>query len=160
SVIINDRLLRLRRLGLPRELAEPGPWNGALVLDANHDERSDLFLIGPERRPVFLLGKIVPPDQKNIAHWFDKGATNSPPLLQAQAIDLDYDGWTDIVGLSDKRLPTLLHNQGGKLVHIPEGLGSDAAWPEDLLSVAVANVDGTKFTSLLVWSEAGGLVVY
>ena len=160
AVLINDRLLRFRRAPLPKTLVPARLWNGALVLDANHQGRSDLFLISPDDAPTFLVSKAVPPDEKDIARWFEKGPGNSPPLLQAQAIDMDYDGWTDIVGLSNKGLPVLLQNQGGKLVHIPEGLGSDQAWPKEILSVVAGNFSSEKFAHLLVWSEASGLAMF
>jgi tetratricopeptide (TPR) repeat protein len=160
ATIVNDRLLRFRRAPLDKMPADLGAWNGGLVLDANHHGRSDLFLIHPDRPPAYLVSKRVTHAMKDPAQWFEKGAVNAPPLLQAHAIDLDYDGWTDIVGLSDKRLPVLLQNQGGKLVHISEGLGSDREWPRDLVATAVANVDGDKFIDLLAWSESKGLLVY
>jgi tetratricopeptide (TPR) repeat protein len=160
STVVNDRLLRFRRAPLDKTLAAAGTWNGGLVLDANHHGRSDLFLIRPDRPPAYLVSKRVAPGMKEPAQWFEKGVTNSPTLLQAQAVDLDYDGWTDIVGLSDKRVPVFLQNQGGKLVHISEGLGSDRDWPRDLVALATANVDGDKYLDLLAWSESKGLLVY
>ncbi len=44
-VVENDRLMRFKR-PLPAWAANLAHrWNGGLVLDANHDERSDLFLL-------------------------------------------------------------------------------------------------------------------
>ncbi|HMF10810.1 MAG TPA: CRTAC1 family protein, partial [Gemmataceae bacterium] len=87
-------------------------------------------------------------------------ATNSPPLLQAQAIDIDLDGCTDVVGLSDQRRPVLLHNDGTRLVLAPEAFGLDAAWPRDLVAVATADLNADCYPDLLVWSESGGLQLY
>jgi hypothetical protein len=160
AAVVNDRLLRLRNATVNKALAGSASWNGALVLDANHDGRSDLFLVRSGEPPVFLLSKKVLPEQRNSESWFEKGPLNSPALLHAQAVDLDYDGWTDVVGLSKQRLPALLHNEGGKLVHVPEALGADKSWPENVVAVAVAAVHDDKFLHLLVWSESKGLQVY
>jgi hypothetical protein len=157
EAMLNNRLLRFQRAPLPHGLAEPRLWNGVLVLDANHDGRSDLFAIGPDQKPAFLLSRAASRDEQDLNKRFETGPTNSPPLRQAQAFDLDYDGWTDIVGLSTQGQPVLLHNEGGKLVFIPEGLGSDKDWPTDLLAVTALNFDDGKHASLLVWSEKGGL---
>ena len=45
-----------------------------------------------------------------MAKWFTPGTVKSPPLLHAQAIDLDLDGLADVVGLSKDRRAVLLHN--------------------------------------------------
>ncbi len=157
SAIFNNRLLRLRRTVFPSSFTKPGTWNGALVLDANHDGRSDLFLIDPSRPPVFLVSKKAPTSEQDLEKLFERGPCDSPALLQAQAIDVDNDGWTDIVGLSEKRRPVLLHNRGGKLVHALEGLGSDASWPEDITAVATITLKEDCFPNLLLWSEENGL---
>src|SRR5206468_1549129 len=109
---------------LPEALVPAGRWNGALVLDANHDERSDLFLVHPQDRPVLLLNQRAAKNPE-AGPAFQVGAANSPPLLQAVAYDLDYDGWTDIIGLSDQHRPVLLQNQKGRLVQVADGLGKD-----------------------------------
>ncbi len=159
TLILNDRLLRFHRVAMPEMLLPPGRWNGALVFAATHGGRSDLLVIGPGHRPVFLL---VKPSQwdKDIRKSFELGATNSPPLLQAQAIDLDYDGWTDIVGLSDQHVPVWLQNDGEKLVHLADGLGADKSWPKDLVAVRVGRFGLGKYQDLMVWSESKGLQLY
>jgi hypothetical protein len=156
AVAVNDRLLQFRSLTLPESLAKKASWNGALVLDANHDERSDLLLIGPGQRPILLLNR-QPEDPDKIEQWFENGATNSPPLVQAQVVDIDLDGWPDIVGMSEKRTPVLLHNDGKRLVHVESGLGSEVDWPRDLVGVMTVDVDGDCFPDILVWSEKEGL---
>src|SRR5262249_61324890 len=56
-------------------------------------------------------------------------AITPPPLRQAQAVDFDLDGWTDIIGLSDKGIPVLLHNdRTERLVHVEGALGPDRDW--------------------------------
>src|SRR5262249_52970350 len=89
--------------------------------------------------------------------WFTVRATNSPVLIQAQAVDLDLDSWTDIVGLSETRKPVLLRNYHGQLVHAPEGLGRDEDWPADLIAVMVGDFDCDGLPDLVCWSESKGL---
>jgi hypothetical protein len=159
ALALNDRLLRFHRAELPTSLIPAGRWNGALVLDVNRDDRSDLFFIGPGQRPVLLVHERAESDTPP-ERWFRAGDTNSPPLLQAQAIDLDLDGWTDVVGLSEQRRPVLLHNDGGRLVHKAQALGLDDAWPRDLIGVAVGDFDGDGYPDFVVWSEAKGLQLH
>jgi Flp pilus assembly protein TadD len=159
ALVLNDRLGRFHRAAWPADLLKPGRWNGALVLDANHHQRSDVFVVGPDATPVLLLheGAVHEPDP---AKWVRCVETNSPPLLLAQAIDLDLDGWTDVVGLSREHKPVLLQNDGRRLTHRPDALGLDSAWPHDLVSLAVADLNCDGYPDLLVWSEAGGLQLH
>jgi hypothetical protein len=151
--VLNDRLLRFHRAG--RALATAGAWNGGLVLDVSHDERSDLFLIGSGQVPVLFLSRPAPPGSE-LTKSLVPGAVNSPPFRQAQAIDLDLDGWTDVLGLSADGKPVLLHNGGdGRLGVAAGALGDD--WPIDLLAVAAADLDGDGNPDLLAWSESAGL---
>jgi hypothetical protein len=159
TAILNDRILRFHREQQAKGVATPGKWNGVLVLDANHDDRSDLFFIGPGRTPILLLSQPVK-DPKTVFDRFKEGATNSPPLIQAEAIDLDYDGWTDVVGLSDKHLPVLLQNDGERLVHRREAMGLDSDWPKDLVAIRVGRFAGEKYEDVVVWSESTGLHFY
>jgi hypothetical protein len=159
AMILNDRLLRFHREAVPAVFIPPGRWNGALVFDANHDGRSDLFVIGPSQRPVLLVSKSFD-GKKDVRKGFGLGTTNSPPLLQAQAIDLDYDGWTDVVGLSDKHIPVLLQNDGTRLIYDSDSLGLETIWPPDLVAVRVGRFGTGKFLDLMTWSETKGLQLY
>jgi hypothetical protein len=159
AAILNDRLLRFHRLTMPEMFLPPGRWNGALVFAANHGGRSDLLVIGPGQRPVLLLNKSNPWD-KDVRKAFELGNTNSPPLIQAQAIDLDYDGWTDIVGLSDQHVPVWLQNDGEKLVHKKDSLAAENSWPKDLVAVRVGRFSLSKYQDLITWSETNGLQLY
>jgi len=157
SALINDRLLRLRSASLPAALTGTDSWNGALVLDANHDRRSDLFLIRPAAPPILLLSQPAIATEQNLEKLYQEGPCHSPTLIQAQAIDIDNDGWTDVIGLSEKGRPVLLHNRGGKLAHASEGLGSDAAWPNDIIALGAVSLGETCFPDMLIWSEGQGL---
>jgi hypothetical protein len=152
ALAINDRLLRFRRIVLPEKLAGARAWRGVLVLDVNRDERSDLFLLS-DAAPVCLLRQDAEPGQYDRA--FTPATVQSPVLVQAQAIDLDLDGWVDVVGLSEDRKPVLLHNEGGRLVHAPAGLGSPDHWPGNILAVHTADFTGDGRPDLLLWTEDG-----
>src|SRR5207247_1672329 len=55
ALVINERLLRFRRENLPEALTGATAWNGALVLDVDRDERSDVLLLPHGRSPVLLM---------------------------------------------------------------------------------------------------------
>ncbi|HEV8063113.1 MAG TPA: FG-GAP-like repeat-containing protein [Gemmataceae bacterium] len=154
AVVLNDRLLRFHLD--PIELAGQEAWNGALVFDANHDEQSDLLLLPAGRKPLLLLSKTDTP-ARTLADRFIPGAVDAPPLLQAEAVDLDLDGWTDVVGLSQDGQPVYLQNDGaGRLVQRHGVLGPNGQ-PDPLLALAVCDLDGDGLADLLLWSAKDGL---
>ncbi len=135
--VLNDRLLRFHR---DRPLGDQAArWNGTLVLDVRHEERSDVLLLPAGGAPVLCPGG-------------KRQTVNSPPLLHAQAVDLDLDGWTDVVGLSAGKA-VLLHNEAGVLTQLPDAFGGDGG----LLAVAAADLDDDGAPDVLLWSEADGL---
>jgi tetratricopeptide (TPR) repeat protein len=156
AVAVNDRVMRFHKESVPDSLIPSGLWNGALVLDANRDERADLLLIGPEREPVLLLAEPVHRGL-DAGKWFKAGEVISSPLIQAVAIDLDLDGWTDVVGLSKNRQPVLLHNDGRRLVQVHDAFGRDSDWNDNVTAVAVGDFRGQNRPDVLVWSEGEGL---
>jgi TPR repeat protein len=170
DVALNDRLLHFRRMALGKELAPPSPWNGALILDADHDGRSDLFLVASAAEPRLLLNH-TPVVERAVSDWFKAGEMVSPALKQAHAADIDLDGWGDVVGLSTEGLPVLVRNQEGKLALFPDGLGRAEDWPKDLLAVlpfpSKARESGEEGSTphcsgvpdLLAWSESKGLLL-
>jgi Tfp pilus assembly protein PilF len=159
AMILNDRLLQFRTEKLPEKMTGEG-YTGGVVLDVSHRDRSDVVLIGPGKAPVLWKNEtshpLAPPR-------FERVDVKAPPglsLVQAQAIDLDEDGWTDVVGLSESRRPVLLHNDGkGHLQHVAEGLGADAAWPGKAVAVAVGDFVKER-SDVLVWSEDKGLHLF
>src|SRR5262249_30520161 len=127
------------------------------VIDVSQRQRSDLFLLRDGEPPVLLLNE--PPGRAaEPSRAFRPVPVGCPPLRQAHMIDLDLDGWPDVVGLSDDRRPVLLHNVAGRLSHAAGGLGHDKDWPRDLIALAVLDVDGDGYPDLLGWSEGKGLV--
>jgi hypothetical protein len=156
--VLNDRLMRFRRGAQVR--AEPVRWNGGLVLDANGDEQSDLLLLASGAGPVLLTSKSDAVATDTVGR-FTAGATDSPPLKLAQAVDLDLDGRTDVVALSAEGKPVLLQGDGqGKLTHRPGAFGPDADKFPDLLAVAACDLTGDGNLDLLTWSASSGLAVF
>jgi tetratricopeptide (TPR) repeat protein len=149
---VNDRLLRLHKATLPGWLLPVGRWNGALVLDTKRRERSDLFFVGPDQPPVLLLSQPAS-GEPDAGKWFKPGKVSSPPLIQAVAIDLDLDGWTDIVGLSKEHKPVFLHNDGRQLISVPDAFGPDAGWKEDVAALVAGDFNDDGLPDVLVWSE-------
>jgi len=158
AAVTNDRLLKFRRSDLPESLLKPAQWKGALVLDVNHDGRSDLVLLSADR-PRVLLNR-APSGDSPPAEWFTVAETDGPWLRQATAVDLNLDSWTDVVGLSSDGVPVLLVNEGGKLAVRAEALGRDADWPRDLIGMALCPIRGDGPPDLFVWSEEKGLQLY
>jgi hypothetical protein len=159
ALVLNDRLLRFHRDALPDSAVPAGKWNGSLVLDSRHQQRSDLLLLGPGHAPLFLRHQ-PNASEADTSKWFEVEKIAGPALLQAVAVDIDLDSWTDVVGLSEERRPVLLRNDGRHLFHVPEALGADRDWPSDLAAVAVADVDCDGWPDVLVWSEKSGLQVH
>lgn len=157
AVVINDRLLRFRREKLDSALAPASAWNGALVLDVDHDRRSDLLLVRSGKPPVLLEGRATP-GQKDVDRWFGGIALTAPALKQATAVDVDFDSWTDVLGIDEKGRVVLLHNEGGHLVDVQ--IPTSEALPEGLVALAVADVLGNDFPDLVLWSEEKGLQLY
>jgi tetratricopeptide (TPR) repeat protein len=159
AVVINERLLRFRRQTLPESVAPAAAWNGALVLDADHDGRFDLFLVAAGQPPRLLLNRITS-GSTDPARWFEAGPCNAPELLQATAADVDLDGWMDVVGLSAERLPVLLHNEGGRLALARDAFGLQGDWPKNLVAATAGDLNNDDFSDLLTWSEAKGLQLH
>ena len=157
-VTVNDRLLRFSK-GQPIT-AQTGAWNGGLVLRANDDEQSDLFLLRTGNKPLVLLSASDAPIN-TLTNRFSEGTTDSPPLIQAVTTDLDHDGHADIVGLSEDRKPIVLQGDGqGKLLNRAVPFGPVADQLPNLIGFAVADFDNDCFQDLLTWSSDSGLTVF
>lgn len=145
AVIENDRLMRFKRPAPGWLAGRIADWNGGLVLDANHDERSDLLLLRANATPLFLLSS---GDRD-----FAPGTIDSPPLKHAVAADVDMDGWPDVVGLAAGGKPVLLHNRAdGSLRHSADAFGPT---PVAAHAVATADLTGDGLPDLLTWTDSG-----
>jgi cytochrome c-type biogenesis protein CcmH/NrfG len=154
TAILNDRLLRFH--ADPLELSGSDVWNGALIFDANHDEQSDLLLLPAGRKPLLFSSNKETP-ARDLANRFVSGAVDSPSLVQAEAVDLDLDGWTDIVGLAQNGQPVYLQNDGaGRLIERRGVLRPDGQ-TAPLLSLAICDLDGDGLGDLLLWTAGEGL---
>jgi hypothetical protein len=152
-VAANDRLLRFRRVAGPDAGAQP--WTGGLVLDLDHDGRSEVLLLAAGQAPALWKAKSRTGLLRIEDTHFDRVAVPGPPLRQAVAIDLDRDGWTDVVGLSDVGVPVWLRNEGGQLTWRPGSLGPAPLWPKDLVALTV--LPDPNRPVLVAWSESAGL---
>ncbi|MFM7148323.1 MAG: CRTAC1 family protein, partial [Gemmataceae bacterium] len=184
-LLVNDRLLRFRSLpmSLPAER-----WLGGLSLDGTHSGRSDLLLLAEGKPPRWLLSKCKPGLQQPEDVVFDAGPITSPALRQAGVVDIDLDGWADVLGLTPEGQVLLLHNEAGRLVQRPDtfatvslpagvnaalpvvlNLSAKDPQPELLLAsstgLAIVGVEKSKNHGLLVQLsgrmaiESGGMVV-
>lgn len=152
-LVLNDRLLRFHLSDL-NAIKDQSAFRGALVLDGDQDERSELLVLAEEKTTLLRNRRLA---GEAAAECYEAGATNSPPLRQAQAADVDLDGWTDVVGLSQDGKPVFLANdRQGKLEHRPELFGADQSSSASI-AIAFGDFTGDSNPDLLTWSEPSGL---
>src|SRR5262249_45322047 len=153
SLLINDRLHRFRHQFL--EAAAAGKmWNGVLTMDVTQSQRTDLLLLASGQAPLLLLNRDKPGTEP--AKIYDKVALSSEPLRQAGVVDLDLDGWPDVLGLTDDGHIRLLRNDR------KNGFIEVAALPgvEDkggLVACMALDIDGDDVPGLLAWHGSTGL---
>lgn len=152
--LINDRLLHFRSQMLPEKLIPNAAWNGALVLDSDNRERSDLFFVGSDRPPVLVKSNGVGQETA-----FDAGVTNSPPLMQAIAMDVDLDGWVDILGVTPTGEAIFLHNKQGSLLATPSLFAPLGVQAKGIHAIASLDADGDFRPDIAVWSKTSGLTI-
>jgi tetratricopeptide (TPR) repeat protein len=142
-VIDNDRLMRFRRVEPKWAEGHKHRWNGGLAFVATQAERADLFLVPADAPPIFVTAKG--------ASDYARANTNSPQLRQAVTVDIDLDGWPDVIGAAKDVKPALLQNLGdSRLEHKAESLPKMSA-----IAIASADFDSDSIPDLLVWSEEG-----
>jgi len=142
--VANDRLMRFHTAKPNWANDRKNQWNGGLVFAATHGEHSDVLLIRNDGGCNLFVAK----SKELSPHIFQ-----APTLRQAITVDLDLDGWPDVVGLRVDGSPTLLHNEAdGKLKEFGAAFGTDL---NNLLGINVADLDGDCFPDLLVWRESG-----
>jgi tetratricopeptide (TPR) repeat protein len=159
AVVVNERLLKFQQSTLTDARLGNGDWNGALVLDVDHDGRSELLVLPADQSPRLLRNRHRA-EQVSPVEWFETVEVDAPPLRQAVAVDLDMDTWTDVVGISREGQLVVLHNTGGQLVWEKEAYGRSPQWSQDLIGVAVCDMNGDGSPDVLVWSDKEGLQLY
>ncbi|MCI0376352.1 MAG: FG-GAP-like repeat-containing protein [Gemmataceae bacterium] len=155
-VALNDRLLRFHAKDFPKDAEFKGPAgtatrHGCVILDTRNLETSDLFLIGEAMSSRLWLN-----GQNNVKSFPErlKHSDFPPPgLIQGHAVDIDLDGWTDVVGHAGT--PILFLNHGGELKST--ALASLTRNP--ILGMAVADVDNDFLPDLILFTNAG-LVIH
>lgn len=152
--VLNDRMLRFRRGD--SVCPNAGLWNGGFVLEANGDDQPDLVLIEAGAPPRVLISKTDHPGG-SIDQRFAQGSTDSPSLRTAAWVDLDLDGRTDLVGLSNDGQPTFLRgDSNGKFTRKEAPFGPDADSISELVGVLPVDLDADSNVDLLAWSATGG----
>ncbi|HEU5116320.1 MAG TPA: CRTAC1 family protein, partial [Isosphaeraceae bacterium] len=134
SAAMNDRMGRFHARKLP-DLAPRDDTeslvNGAVVLDLDRDSRSDLVLVRPHSRlNAWRNAPLTSKDDKapsapdfSFAFW----PIEARLWRSAQAVDLDLDGWSDLLGVRSPEtggLPTprWARNEGNRIEVVRFGL--------------------------------------
>jgi len=140
--ILNDRLLRFR-IGTPFTSAAER-WQGGAVLNLSEAGASDLVL-GVRDKPALVLRRT-----SDSAGLFESGG-NPLQLDQGIVVDIDFDGRSDVIGLSERR-PVLLRGTGNALKPEREPFGP---MPADGLGLSVADFDNDCFPDLFLVRSTG-----
>src|SRR5262249_31101727 len=95
--ILNDRLGEFRDVEL-KGLSAPGPSSGLLVTDFDADGRPDLVAAGAEGG-VLAWRNTTDRTPAVTRLTFETWPIDATRWRSAQAVDLDLDGWPDLLGL-------------------------------------------------------------
>ncbi len=150
-LILNDRLLQFHRHEIDGSLWPSGQINGVVACDFDKNGRTDLWMLGPQDRCSLLLNQT----KAATSIQFKSGTTNAPAMLQGRILDLDLDGWFDMVGIaSDKVL--LAHNEADKMVTVPDVFGMNAQPQKtntDLSGFIATDLDNDGPADLLAFTK-------
>ena len=155
QVLLNDRLLRFRT----SEAFADMRGLCCCVLDANEDEQTDFCLLMPDQAPQLWLSTS---DSRttDLTGRFRVYRMDAPPFRQTCVIDLDLDGFPDLVGLTPDGLPVWLRNEGnGKWTRMltPFGPKAEALRAQ---AVGIADLDHQQRPDLVLWSPENGLTLF
>jgi tetratricopeptide (TPR) repeat protein len=154
---INDRLGRFRARTLD-DLDPKGLVSGAVVLDLDRDGRADLVLVRPDDRLTAWRnepagGGSTPPDFA-FKYW----PIDVRRWRSAWAFDVDFDGWTDLLGLpvaGSSDMPIAwARNEGSRLAPVPLPLMPDSGTALDGLDVG--DLAGDPRPDLLLVRDGAG----
>jgi hypothetical protein len=126
---------------------------GLAAADVDHDGRVDLVLTFPEEGTITVLqgkgdGAFTVGDSFPLGELSD-----SPDAIVA--VDLDGDGWVDIVAATGGSEIVVLRNHGGVFATV-EHVNAGAA---EAYAVLAADLDGSGRPSIAVTDRAGGAVI-
>jgi len=115
-----------------------------------------LLNAGTNDAPRLLLRQSASPGDA-LAAMFRPGSTKSNALIQAQALDIDQDGRTDVAGVDASGGAVFLQQDaGGRLVELSSAFGP---MPAGVIAAACADLDGDCHPDVVAWSDADGLVL-
>ncbi|HWE36226.1 MAG TPA: FG-GAP-like repeat-containing protein [Isosphaeraceae bacterium] len=154
SAVLNDRLGRFRLARL-EAIAAKTPISGLLVEDLDKDGRADLVAVGP-KGPILPWINRSRRDEGKEVFAFDPWPTSARGWRSACVVDLDLDGWPDLLGPPGPDAtpaPVWARNTGRKLDSRPIALGPDDAGDHPGLAALAVDLVGDPLPDLLVVKE-------
>jgi tetratricopeptide (TPR) repeat protein len=157
TVVLNDRIGRFHALPV-KDLKTPEPTSGLLVADFDRDGRPDLAAV-PVTGRLAVWRNRAPKLESAAAPGFavEFWPTDAHDWRQAQALDLDMDGTTDLVGLpapDTEEAPAWSRNEGNRLATHVLALGRDEPGP--LQGILVADLVGDALPDIVVVRDGEG----
>ena len=140
TAILNDRLGQFRHAEL-KGLSSPAPSSGLLVTDFDADGRPDLVAASAEGR-VLAWRNTTERTAAAAKLTFETWPIDATRWRSAQAVDLDLDGWPDLLGLAaaprkpgEIILPSWARNEGKRLSTKSLSLGLESPGLDGLTAV-------------------------
>ncbi len=149
--IVNDRVGQFHSEVL-NEIRPATAIVGMLVTDSDKDGRSDLIVVGPAGR-ASAWRNATTRDEKGWHFRFESIPMNARNWRSAQAVDLDLDTWSDLVGLPDDPAATMLawsRNGGARFETKTLPIKPDGPIDPSLSGFAVADLVGDPLPDLLI----------
>jgi hypothetical protein len=140
--VLNDRLGKFHEVAL-KELAPTQPLSGLLVTDFDADGRTDLVAVSAHGPALAWRNTTVRSTNDTTRLAFETWPLDAARWRMAQALDLDLDGWPDILGLANSSsgsqaeltLPAWARNEGQRFAVKGLTLGLETAALDGLAAV-------------------------
>ncbi|HEV3166677.1 MAG TPA: FG-GAP-like repeat-containing protein [Isosphaeraceae bacterium] len=147
--VLNDRLGRFHKASVQApEL--PKCLSGALVTELDKDGRPDIVVVSPQG-PVVALRNTTERSAGEVTCRFELFPTAAKNWRSAQDVDLDLDGWADLLGLPESSpAPVWARDDGSRLPTYAVALGPDGGSGGDLQGLAFADLVGDPLPDLLL----------